>query len=56
MTGDLVKEIDHSDATNGAEAWNLISRNNQKAVTGLYIYAVETPDGDKKIGKFLIKR
>ncbi len=56
LTGDLVKEIEHEDATSGAEYWDMISRNNQKVVSGLYIYVVETPDGDKHIGKFLIKR
>ncbi len=56
MTGDLVDELYHEDATSGAEYWDLVSRNNQKVVSGLYIYAVETPDGDKKVGKFLIIR
>ncbi len=56
MTGDMVDEIYHEDATTGAEYWDMISRNNQKVVSGLYIYTVETPDGDKHIGKFLIKR
>lgn len=55
MTGDMVDEIYHSDAISGEEYWNLISRNNQKVVSGLYIYSVESPN-DKKIGKFLIIR
>jgi len=56
LTGDLVDEIIHNDATSGAEYWELISRNNQKVVSGLYLYVVETPDEQKKIGKFLIIR
>ncbi|MDP8205055.1 MAG: hypothetical protein P9L92_00185 [Candidatus Electryonea clarkiae] len=56
MTGDLIDEIMHSSTTSGAEYWNLISRNNQKIVSGLYIYVVETPDDQKKVDKFLIIR
>lgn len=56
LTGDLVDEIYHQDATSGAEYWDLISRNNQKVVSGMYLYVVETPDDEKKIGKFLIIR
>jgi len=55
MTGDLVKEIYHNDANRGAEVWDLISRNNQAVVSGLYLYVVES-GGDKSIGKMLIIR
>lgn len=57
MTGDLVESIYHDDGTD-AELWDLISRNNQKAVSGLYVYVVETeqPDYDKYVGKFVIIR
>jgi len=55
MAGDLVKEIFHNDASHGAEIWDLISRNNQAIVSGLYIYVVES-GGDKKIGKMLVIR
>ena len=56
LTGDMIDEIYHQDATSGTEQWNLVSRNNQKIVSGLYIYCVETPGGEKKIGKFVIIR
>lgn len=55
MTGDLVWDYKHRDATSGVAIWNLISRNNQKVVSGLYIYVVET-ESEKKIGKMLIVR
>ena len=55
LTGDLVHEIYHNDANYGDEMWDLISRNNQSVVSGLYLYVVET-DEDKKIGKMLIIR
>lgn len=55
LTGDLVDEIYHNDANYADEAWDLISRNNQSVVSGLYLYVVET-DNDKVIGKMLIIR
>jgi hypothetical protein len=65
LSGDLIKEIEH---TNGYadEYWDLISRNNQSVVSGIYVYVVETPDVsvvgsssanlEKYIGKFAIFR
>jgi hypothetical protein len=57
MTGDLVDTIYHDTGT-GSEIWTLISRNNQKAVSGLYLYVVEVdqPKYHKHIGKFVIIR
>ncbi len=65
LSGDLIKEIEH---TNGQaeEYWDLITRNNQSVVSGLYVYVVEAPDInivgessknlEKYIGKFAIFR
>jgi hypothetical protein len=54
LSGDLVDEIDHIDGSD-IEYWDLISRNQQSVVSGLYIYVVE--DGtDKHVGKFSIFR
>jgi hypothetical protein len=57
LTGDLIDTIYHNDGF-GDHLWNLISRNNQKVVSGLYIFVVEreTPSYDKYIGKFVIIR
>ena len=57
MTGDLVESIYHDNGTD-AELWDLISRNQQKAVSGLYVYVVETdqPEYDKFVGKFVVIR
>jgi hypothetical protein len=54
MVGDLVDEIEHNDGSD-SELWDLISRNDQAVVSGLYIYVVETED-DKHIGKLVIMR
>ncbi len=36
--------------------WNLITRNNQDAAPGVYIYVVDSPTAGKKVGKFVIIR
>ena len=53
MAGDLVQVLNHTNGT-GSESWNLLNRSGQKVVSGPYIYKVETPDGQYKIGKFMI--
>jgi hypothetical protein len=63
VSGDLVKEFEHKDGT-GDVYWDLLSRNEQEVVSGLYIYKVEAEevkkDGTKimksKVGKFVIIR
>ncbi|HID94103.1 MAG TPA: hypothetical protein EYP60_08415 [bacterium (Candidatus Stahlbacteria)] len=59
VSGDLIKEIEHTDGT-GDEYWNLLSRNNQEVVSGLYVYKVEAWNAEGKpiykIGKFIILR
>jgi len=52
LAGDLVQEINHTNGSN-MEKWDLISRNVQSVVSGLYLFAVET-ENDKFIGKFVI--
>ncbi len=61
LAGDHVATIDHNDAVNRSEelestSWNLISKNEQDTVSEIYIYHVETPDGQEKIGKFVVIR
>lgn len=65
LGGDLVQTIRHTSGTDFA-FWDLVSRNNQSVVSGLYIYVVEYPDVDivgntsnktkQQIGKFTIFR
>ena len=59
LDGDLVREIDHQkdpsalDATVGE--WDLISRNTQAVVSGIYLFSVQDKDtGKNQIGKFVI--
>lgn len=57
LDGDLVTEIDHSFPNGGPEAmheeWNLITRNTQAIVTGLYYFVIEA-DTRTQIGKLVI--
>jgi hypothetical protein len=59
LDGDLVKEIEHEkdpqalDATVGE--WDLISRNTQAVVSGIYLFSVQDKDsGKNQVGKFVI--
>ncbi len=55
LAGDHVITLEHRDYTGeiGTEYWDLVSRNDQDVVTGLYVYRVETAD-DFVIDKFAI--
>lgn len=57
LDGDLIREIDHyypeGGPTSMHDTWDLITRNTQRIVTGIYYYVVESPDRTQ-IGKFVI--
>jgi len=59
LDGDLVRIIDHEREDDALDAtideWNLISRNTQAVVTGIYLFSVEDKDtGENQVGKFVI--
>ena len=57
--GDLVEEIDHDGRNGQGEAsWNLVSRNGQEVVSGIYLFVVQTEDQrfEDFIGKFVVIR
>lgn len=58
LDGDLIREINHSvDPTDSKchyDQWDLISRNTQMVVSGLYYWTVEDTQGKVQIGKFVI--
>ena len=56
ISGEKVRELIHDDHIDGNEWWDLRSFNNQEIAPGLYIYIVETPDGQKVIDKFAVVR
>jgi hypothetical protein len=51
VRGELVNRIIHSNNT-GDEDWNLTNSSGVEVAYGLYIYVVETPGGEKTVGKF----
>jgi hypothetical protein len=70
LAGDLVEVIEHDGTTSdcpqgggfgncgGAAYWNLVSRQGQEIVSGIYLYAVESSDSsfDPVIGRFVVVR
>ncbi|MDH3891181.1 MAG: hypothetical protein OEV49_08860 [candidate division Zixibacteria bacterium] len=58
IDGDLVREIHHDmdpDADMAShETWDLITRNTQLVVSGMYYWSVEEPNGDVQIGTLVI--
>jgi len=56
LAGELAQKISHNSTTQGSVFWDLLSYNRQAVAYGLYLFVVETPDGQKKVGKFSIIR
>ena len=59
LAGDLVQTIDHDGSGGDGQAyWNLISRNGQEIVSGIYLYVVQSEDDrfEDFIGKFVVVR
>ncbi len=57
LAGDLIEELDHDGRSgNGSLAWNLVSRNGQQIVSGIYLFAVESaePGFKRVIGRFVV--
>ncbi len=56
IDGDLVDEIVHNESSALAnhEVWDLISRNTQEVVSGLYYWVIEEPNGRTQIGKLSV--
>ena len=58
LDGDLVRQLDHHvpswDPMSNHETWDLITRNTQLVVSGLYYWTVESEDGQVQIGKLVI--
>ncbi len=53
VRGELVQRIVHTNLS-GVEDWNLTNQSGVEVAFGLYIFVVETPDGEKSTGKFAI--
>jgi len=57
-SGEIVRKTDDFLGTGSLSVaeWDLITRNNQEAAPGIYIYVVDSPSAGKKIDKFVIVR
>jgi hypothetical protein len=56
LAGDHLRTLEHdSPELDGNENWDLLTKNNQKIASGVYIYHVKSPYGEK-IGKFAVVR
>ena len=58
-SGDWVQTISHNgNSGSGHVSWNLMSRNGQEIVSGIYLYSVESDDDafDTYVGKFFVVR
>ncbi|MGH8016603.1 MAG: hypothetical protein ACREBV_10455, partial [Candidatus Zixiibacteriota bacterium] len=58
LDGDLIRELTHDvpagDPTSTHAEWDLITRNRQIVVSGIYYWTVEIPDGKTQIGKLVV--
>ena len=58
LDGDLIRELDHdfdpNDPNSSHDSWNILTRNTQMVVTGLYYWVVEAEDGNVQMGKFVV--
>ncbi len=58
LDGDLVRTVQHNFPQGGPRSmhdkWDLITRNTQLAVSGIYYFVIETPDGATQIGKLAL--
>ena len=58
LDGDLVRLLEHDmdpdDPSHSHHIWNMITRNTQMVVTGLYYWVVEAEDGTTQMGKLVI--
>jgi hypothetical protein len=55
LAGDMIIEL-YQQGEEGYVDWDLITRNRQKVVSGLYMFVVEPISGDNFIGKFVVVR
>ena len=58
VSGQIIDVINFSstDANRGSTFWDMFSKDGLEVASGVYLYIVESPTGDKKIGQFSILR
>ncbi len=57
LAGDLVQTLEHrAVGDRGTMFWNLVSRNGQDIVAGVYLFTVKTDNQGTKVGRFVVIR
>jgi hypothetical protein len=56
VSGEFVASLDHDDPFSGNKWWDITNGRGKAVAPGLYIYVVDTPGGESKMGKFAIVR
>lgn len=58
LAGDLIRKLEHTstDESGGVEEWDIRTEDDQIPASGIYIYYISTPNGQKKTGKFALIR
>jgi hypothetical protein len=58
VAGDLVWESDHysEDGTDGIISWNVRNKNGQDVTSGVYVYRIESSDGEGMYGRLVVIR
>ena len=55
LAGDHIRTVEHSGTIfDGTESWNLLNKDGHEIAPGIYIYHVETPDGEEKVGRLAV--
>ena len=55
VNGELVNELQHdSPFNNGAEDWNMLTKDNLSISYGVYVFQIDAPGVGSKIGKFAV--
>ena len=56
VSGEIVAVLEHDAVHSGSEFWDLQNHEGMEVASGLYLYAVKTPGGRTKTGKFVVVR
>ncbi|MEW6095965.1 MAG: hypothetical protein AB1567_05515 [bacterium] len=56
LTGEGIYDKNVSTTTDIWDGWDLRNKDNDKVASGIYIYVITSPDGDKKVGKVGVVR
>ncbi|MCH8128093.1 hypothetical protein IIC38_19410, partial [candidate division KSB1 bacterium] len=56
IDGDLVHTLVHDDPNFSRVRWDLFNRDGRPIASGIYIFSVEIPNGDRREGRFIVMK